>query len=79
MIIVPGWVQGAEAFYEVGPGIFKIPEKKKFESEFSKKGYVERYVADSTSAILVEMKSKIHITWSRTCYDGCAKRRNALP
>ena len=73
MIIVPGWVQGAVAFYEVGPGTFEIPEKKKFESEYSKKGYVERYVAKSTSAILVEMKDTIHITVGNEVTDNVLK------
>ena len=69
MITVPGFEPGAESFWEIGPDGFKQAEKALFENPTPGKKPITRYVAESTSVLLIEKKNIIEITVGRLVSD----------
>lgn len=69
MIVIPGFEPGAEGFWEIGPEGFKQAEKKLFDNPTPGKKPIARYVAESTSVLLIEKKNRIEITVGRLVSD----------
>ena len=66
MITVPGFIPGAPTVWEIGPDGFKKPEKAEFPNTIDPtKKPVTRYVAQSSSVLLVEKIATIEITVGR--------------
>jgi len=69
MIVVPGFDLGSEAFWEIGPEGFKLATVRLFDNPTPGKKPIARYVAESTSVLLIEKKTKIEITVGRFVSD----------
>jgi hypothetical protein len=70
MIAIPGFDPGTEGFWEIGEDGFKQATKATFDNPISGKKPITRYVAESTSVLLIEKKHKIYIVVGRLVSDN---------